>query len=338
MVWLQNALLRKKVAKKVFLLLPLLCYDRLMLRLGFPLRIVGCPALRLPDKHWGSGLQFSVKLIYLRDILRYLQRIDVHFYRLSPHFTSAFTPKTAFEQFQLCAAELEILRKAREAQNLRFTIHLEHSIALGSANEKSLLHQIAQIEVQALLLEHLGMQEEGVLVAHVGGKANDSQALARFSTHRALLSEAAQKRLVVEHDASSFSLGAALQLHQECGIPVVFDYLHWLLYNPEQIPLDLALGLALATWPTGVRPKIHLSTARSEAHLRPQARRQQILPPHRGQHADFVVVNDLMQILQAAKGLRCFDLMLEAKAGDLALLRLRQEMASLAPNLAAQLG
>jgi UV DNA damage endonuclease len=62
-----------------------------------------------------------------------------------------------------------------------------------------------------------------------------------------------------------------------------------------------------------------------------------VLPPRPGQHADFVAASDLERLLLAARGLPPFDLMLEAKAGDLALLRLRAEIARRAPELAARL-
>ncbi|MEI8165259.1 MAG: UV damage endonuclease UvsE, partial [Chloroflexales bacterium] len=60
-------------------------------------------------------------------------------------------------------------------------------------------------------------------------------------------------------------------------------------------------------------------------------------PPRPGQHADFIAAGDLERLLRAARGLPPFDLMLEAKAGDLALARLRAEIARRAPDLATQL-
>jgi UV DNA damage endonuclease len=58
------------------------------------------------------------------------------------------------------------------------------------------------------------------------------------------------------------------------------------------------------------------------------------LPPRPGQHADFLVVDDVQNLLLAAQGLPEFDLMIEAKAGDLALLRLRSELSARMPALA----
>jgi UV DNA damage endonuclease len=54
------------------------------------------------------------------------------------------------------------------------------------------------------------------------------------------------------------------------------------------------------------------------------------------QHSDFLdpfAVIDLLRIAQAAR-VRPFDIMLEAKAKDLALLRLREQIGQFAPELA----
>jgi UV DNA damage endonuclease len=120
----------------------------------------------------------------------------------------------------------------------------------------------------------------------------------------------------------------------------VVDCLSWIhhqINNRSGIPLGEALGLALATWPRGLRPKIHFSTQRTEAHVlearRGQAR--QVLAPQVGQHADFINPFEFAALLAAARGLPPFDIMLEAKAADLAVLRLCKDLRRYAPELAA---
>ncbi|NJO84034.1 MAG: hypothetical protein HC828_15430, partial [Blastochloris sp.] len=158
-----------------------------------------------------------------------------------------------------------------QAQTIRLTMHLEQHIALGSHQAAVVSQSLAAIETRAALLERLGMQAEGSLIVHIGGPSSTPESrrasLRLFAQHYTSLSACARARLAVEHDTSGFSLGDLLELHQQCGVAVVFDYLHWRLYNPENLPLALALGLAVATWQPGVRPEVHLSTARSEAHL-----------------------------------------------------------------------
>jgi UV DNA damage endonuclease len=123
---------------------------------------------------------------------------------------------------------------------------------------------------------------------------------------------------------------------QNTGAPIVFDALHHQLNNPARLPAGEALALALATWPHGVRPKIHFSTQRTEAHLMPAGRGQgrRVLAPRHGQHADFINPHEFAALLDAARSLPPFDIMLEAKAADLALLRLREDLRRFAPELA----
>lgn len=316
-----------------------------MIRLGFAVRVVGQPALRPHDGRRTEPAHLSVSLVYLRDILAYLERIGVKFYRVASTLLPHTTTETALRQIDECATELEALAEYVYTRETRLTLHLGHHIALGSEDRALAARYLAEIEIQAALLERLEARRpsaapiQGVMVVHVGGPTGDA-ALQRFAARYAALSAGARQRLAVEHDSAGFSLGALLRLHQHCGVPVVFDYLHWQLYNPEDFPPDLALGMALATWPTQVRPKVHLSTARSEAHLLPAARGHtgRVLPPRPGQHADFIATTDLIHLLRAARGLPEFDIVIEAKAGDLALLRAREELARAAPTLAALLG
>ncbi len=306
-----------------------------MIRLGFPVRVVGRPGLG-----GGRPAHLSVGLARLGDVLSYIEQIHVQFYRIA----AGALVSGGTGQIAECAAQIDLLARRLAATGTRLTAHLDHGVALGCADDAVAADGLAQIEAMAALLEGLDAHRpngriEGTLVVHVGGPAADPATPARFATRHRVLSARARARLAVEHDSAGHSLGQILALHRRCGVPVVFDALHWEIWNPEAIPLDLALGLALATWPVGASPEVHLSSPRSEAHLLPPRTGQAsaVLPPRPGQHADFIDAGALQRLLGAARGLPAFDLMLEAKAGDLALLRLRAEITRRAPRLALAL-
>jgi UV DNA damage endonuclease len=61
-----------------------------------------------------------------------------------------------------------------------------------------------------------------------------------------------------------------------------------------------------------------------------------VLPPRHGQHADYIQPFEFADFVVAARGQPPFDVMLEAKAADLALLRLREDLRRFAPELAGQ--
>jgi UV DNA damage endonuclease len=60
---------------------------------------------------------------------------------------------------------------------------------------------------------------------------------------------------------SSFGLGDVLRLSERIGRPVVWDALHHRCHDPDAIPDREALALALATWPSGLVPKVHYASA-----------------------------------------------------------------------------
>jgi UV DNA damage endonuclease len=60
-----------------------------------------------------------------------------------------------------------------------------------------------------------------------------------------------------------------------------------------------------------------------------------VIAPRLGQHSDYVNPFEFVALLAEARGLPPFDIMLEAKAADLALLRLREDLGRFAPELAA---
>jgi UV DNA damage endonuclease len=186
------------------------------------------------------------------------------------------------------------------------------------------------VEQDALLLDALGTGPEAVVVIHVGGVYGDARAsLDRWVRSFEALSESARSRLVVEHDERCFDLSDALELNERTGVRVVFD-LHHHRCNPAHGREDVraALTAALNTWPAGVRPKVHVSSPRTE--FRSVGGRQR--PPLLDQHADFLSPWDLLTLLDAAD--RPLDVMVEAKAKDLAVLSVRRALDRLAGKAA----
>jgi UV DNA damage endonuclease len=215
---------------------------------------------------------------------------------------------------------------------VRLTTHPGQYTVLNSEDPEIRRLAAEELEVQAELMDGMGLGPECVVILHVGGIAGGvDAALDRFERGFEQLSDAAKGRLVVENDDRTFALCDVLRLSERIERPVVWDILHHHCNDPERIPDREALEKALATWPDGVRPKIHYSTPKTAVEERKKkvgrrVERSLVLPQLRA-HADVIDPIGFEQFLrETADGLD-FDVMLEAKAKDLALLRLREQLA-----------
>ena len=307
------------------------------MRLGFAVKVLGEGGLPSHDaRRWRSGPHLRHSLAALRDVFAYCARHDIRMYRmtasLAPYATHPELPQF-HAQVEECAAELAQLGAVAGAQGLRLSSHPGQYVVLNSEDADVRAAAVRDLELQAELMGAMGLGPEAVVVIHVGGGRGD--ALGRFEAGWAALSDAARARAVIENDDRTHGLGAVLELHRRTGARVVWDVLHHHCHDPDRIPDRDALALALSTWPDDQTPKIHYSTPRTamEARRRRVGRRAEtawVLPPPRA-HADLIDPFAFSRFLESAARERHFDVMLEAKGKDLALLRLREQLRQESP-------
>jgi UV DNA damage endonuclease len=320
-----------------------------MMCLGFPVKILGQSGLKSHDtRRWQNHPHLTVSLAYLRDIFVYLKRQNIRMYRmasdLAPYVTHPEMPQF-HTQVDECATELALVGEMAKSYALRLSFHLPPSNVLNSPDRAIVRKSAEQIMAQARILEIMGLGPEAVIVTHVGGLYGDKEAaLERFLEGYQPLPDLVRRRLVLENDDGRFSVNDIARISQETGIPLVFDYLHLHNHNPEKMALMEALELCLQSWPHGIKPKIHFSSPRTAIRIierkgsTTEQRSQQVRAPRPVQHADFIDPFQFISFIRAArsKNLPEFDIMLEAKAKDLALLHLRQNLARFAPEIVSQ--
>jgi UV DNA damage endonuclease len=317
-------------------------------RLGFAAKIVGGGGLKVTDaRRWQSGPHLRHSLELLDVAFTYLDRNDLRMFRLSsstvPYGTHPDLPQFDYrDQIEACSGELAALGARARAQGLRLSTHPGQYTVINGPDDLLRRKSSLDLEQDTLLLDAMGMGPEAVVVLHVGGVYGDKAgALDRWVRAYEQLSSRARERLAVEHDEQSFDLADVLELHRRTGVKVVFDLHHHRLNVAEAFVDDerAALGAAVATWPEGVRPKVHLSSPRTELRLvqrrRSGERKAQTVavPPLLDQHADFVPPWDLLGLLRLLD--RPCDVMVEAKAKDLAISYLRSGLLRVAPEVAA---
>lgn len=313
-------------------------------RLGVPVKLIGASLRPNDSRRWQNSPHLSVSLAYVRDILEYLHARNIRFYRLSgqlaPYLTHPALPHF-HHQIDECATELAAIGDSARQYGIRLTMHPGFFIQLGRNDEATVRRNHVELDAAAALLDAMGLGDDSVIVIHVGGlNANPTQGRELFARHFDALSPAARSRVALENDDRLFSLQDVLWLNRRTGIRVVFDILHHRCLDPVGMPVIEALTCALATWQPKQTPKIHFSSPRTELRILQRNGQAHLQPPLPNQHSDFLHPFEVIDLLRLARQsqLRPFDLMLEAKAKDLALLRLREQIAQFAPDLAEVVG
>jgi UV DNA damage endonuclease len=317
-------------------------------RLGFPVKVLGQPDLKSNDsRRWQNGPHLRTSLEHLDAILDYLARHDVRMYRMSsdlaPYATHPDLPQF-HRMVAESAAELAAIGRKARALDIRLSFHPSQYVLINSPDPALTAKSVWDLASQAEMLDRMELGPEAVVVTHVGGTYGDRQAsAARWAHAWETLPEPVRRRLVLEHDDLRFSAADTLWIHARTGVPLVFDHQHFWCLNPEGLDLRETLARMLATWPAGVRPKVHFSSPKTDFR---EVRRKEgssgkvttaAVPPVWTGHADFVHPFEFIGFMRQAEGL-AFDVMLEAKAKDLALLRLRSDLPRFAPDVAARFG
>lgn len=322
--------------------------DTLPLRLGFAVKVLGQQDLKSNDtRRWQSEPHLRVSLEYLYAIVDYLVKQGISMYRMSsdlaPYVTHPDLPQF-HKQIDECSIELRTFGDLARKHNLRLSFHPSQFIVLNSPDPVLVNKSISDLEAQARMLDCMALGPEAVVIIHVGGTYGDRQSgCQRWIETYHRLPEIVRRRLVLENDDIRYSAANVLYIHKHTGVPLVFDNLHFWCNNPEHLDIASTVERFIQTWPLGVRPKIHFSSPRTEMReLKRKNRRTGkmetvIQPPVWTGHADFVNPFEFITFMRMVEHLT-FDVMLEAKAKDLALRRLQHDLPRYAPDVAARFG
>ena len=310
--------------------------------LGFPVQVLGRDGLKSHDaRRWQSEPHLRVSLGYLHDLFAYLDGAGIRLYRiasgLAPYATHPDHPQF-HGQVDECASDLAELGTQARRLGLRLSFHPSQFIVLNAPDEDLAARSAADVEVQAAILEAMGLDDEAVVVLHVGGVYGDREAAReRFARNFETLSSVARRRLVLENDDGRFGVEDVLWLQERIGVRAVFDAHHHLCFNPSGTDLVEAARACLATWQDwDARPKVHFSSPRtdwgfrygSEGHSR---------APNWTSHAEFADPFAFIAFYRAIAD-QAPDVILEAKAKDVAVMQLRRDLVRYAPDLAAVFG
>ncbi|HEX8549969.1 MAG TPA: UV DNA damage repair endonuclease UvsE [Abditibacteriaceae bacterium] len=323
------------------------------MRLGFAVKVLGREGLKSNDaRRWQNSPHLSVSVQYVDAIFDYLAEAKISMYRISSDFAPYLThPEMPQFHNQLveARADLEALGKRANELNLRLSFHPSQFILLNSPTEKTTAASLRDLNAQAEMLDIMEQGPEAVVVTHVGGVYGDRDAArARFVERFALLSEPARRRLVLENDDASWGVADVLRIHESTGIRCIFDHQHHNCINAGEGAVEACCDI-LQTWPESQRPKIHYSSPRQEDRIierkdKDGKRIQSSAAPLASQHADYIDTSVFVPFARSVReevkrrGRDCgndipFDVMCEAKAKDLAVLQLKRDLTTEAPEI-----
>ena len=240
---------------------------------------------------------------------------EIYFYRLSSNifpWASEYSMQELPDYDQILFTCQRVGDFAKR-HNMRLTSHPGPFNKLASPKERVYKLTETDLSVHADMFDMIGLPRTpyAKLNIHVGAAYGDKPfALDNFCRNFERLPESVRARLTVENDdkPSLYSVEELYEgVYKRIGIPIVFDYHHYMLHPGQQTEQE-ALEMALSTW-GDIKPVVHYAESRSVEYDNPKIKPQA--------HSDYVI-NPLR-----AYG-NDFDVMIEAKHKELALLRYRK--------------
>lgn len=239
---------------------------------------------------------------------------NINCFRLSsdmfPHFTDTET-----EKYTIDFAEEELIWAGGLAKALgqRVLMHPGQYNQVGSPNKKTFEKTIEDLEHHANILDTMDIGKDGVIIVHGGGTYGDKEnTKRRWIEQFDDLPKNVKNRLVIENCERQYSTRDCLDISEECGIPVVFDFHHYDCYNiiyknrKQEGIMDL-MSEVIDTWTNTNRNRIVM-------HVSEQG------PGRIGHHSDYIekIPNEIFQILDEYPSIS-IDLEVEAKMKEKAI-------------------
>ena len=205
-------------------------------------------------------------------------------------------------------ATLRSIKALKEKYQLRFSFHPDQFTLLSSPRPEVTAASLKELDYQVMLAELIGAD---VINIHGGGVYGDKQsALSRLVKEISALAEPIRSRLTLENDDRSYTVEDLLPVCEQLDIPLVYD-VHHHRCNPDGLTVAAATEACMRSWRRlGREPYFHLSSPKHGWNGKP------------GPHADFI---DIADFPAEWHGLEA-TIDVEAKAKELALLKLRKEL------------
>jgi UV DNA damage endonuclease len=118
--------------------------------------------------------------------------------------------------------------------HIRISMHPDQFIVLNSKNKDVVERSISELHYHAEVLDLMDLDKTAKIQLHVGGVYNEKQnSINRFIKQYLSLEEQITERLVIENDDKNYTINDCYNIHQQTGIPILFDSFHHHLFHHE---------------------------------------------------------------------------------------------------------
>ena len=276
------------------------------MRIGYPCinRSIGCRSARtFRLASYSRNLLYETvggNLDCLRKILVWNRDHRILFFRISSDLVPFASHPVCRHPWQdHFRKEFRALGNFIRGEGIRISMHPDQFIVLNAQDEGIVERSIAELRYHTEILDLMGLDATAKIQLHIGGMyGNRQESMDRFIRVYGRLDTALVRRLVVENDEQRFPAADCLTLHNQTGIPVLFDVFHH-SYNNKGESVGEILPLIQKTWSGGDGiPMMDYSS--QKPGKRP------------GSHTDHIVSDDFREFL--VKSLPYdLDIMLEIK-------------------------
>ncbi|TYR80206.1 UV DNA damage repair endonuclease UvsE [Priestia megaterium] len=257
-------------------------------------------------------------LHHTKRILHYNIANEIMLYRLSSSLVPLAThPEAKWNFIDAFKNEWQELGTLIKEHRLRVSFHPNQFTLFTSDKKHVTDNAVNDMNYHYKMLEAMGIKNESLINIHVGGAYGDKErAVARFYQNLRKLPSFIKERMTLENDDKTYTTEETLCICEEERIPLLFDYHHHKA-NEGDVPLIQLLPRIFHTWKwIGLTPKVHLSSPKSSKEFR--------------SHSDYLSVDFIFPFLIMAKELnQDFDVMIEAKLKDQALLKLMEDLSAI---------
>ncbi|MRX71111.1 UV DNA damage repair endonuclease UvsE [Bacillus lacus] len=252
-------------------------------------------------------------------IIHYNIAHEIPLYRFSSSIVPLAThPEVLWDWKTPFKKEFREIGNLVKKHGLRTSFHPNQFTLFTSSKKHITDNAVMDMVYHYDMLAEMGLEKEGMINIHVGGAYGDKQSsIEKFYENSKKIPREVYQRMTLENDDKTYTTEETLEVCEKAGVPCMFDYHHKIANKDDHAELQDLLPRFFATWDhTGLLPKIHISSPKSEKEIR--------------SHADYVDLDFILPLFKALKETgQDVDMMIEAKQKDKSLLKLVEEISKI---------